>query len=183
LEAVARRLGATCVMASTATATPRVAADIVRRLALRDPIQVTTGFDRPNLSFAVARPTGGEKHLMLLETLRHDDALPAIVYAGTRAGCEELADVISAALGVAAEPYHAGLDRERRAAVQRRFLADETPIIVATNAFGMGVGKPNVRTVIHEYTPAALEDCYKEAGCSGRGAIAGQAVRLTPAGG
>src|SRR5947207_3001366 len=134
LEAVARRLGATCVMASTATATPRVAADIVRRLALRDPIQVTTGFDRPNLSFTVARPSAGEKHLMLLETLRHDDALPAIVYAGTRAGCEELADVISAALGVAAEPYHAGLDRERRASVQRRFLADETPVIVATNA-------------------------------------------------
>src|SRR5436190_22406469 len=72
LEAVARRLGAQCVMASTATRTARVGPDIVRRLALRDPVQVTTGFDRPNLSFAVARPTGGEKHLMLLETLRHD---------------------------------------------------------------------------------------------------------------
>src|SRR3954453_1257840 len=99
LEAVARRLGARAVMASTATATARVALDIARRLALRDPVKVTTGFDRPNLTFTVARPHGGQKRPMLLETLRREDGLPAIVYAGTRAGCEELAEVIGGGLG------------------------------------------------------------------------------------
>jgi ATP-dependent DNA helicase RecQ len=178
LEAVARRLRAACVMASTATATARVGADIVRRLALRDPVQVTTGFDRPNLTFTVARPSSGEKRAMLVEALRAPDALPAIVYAGTRAGCEELAELVGAELGVAAEPYHAGLDRERRAAVQRRFLADETPVIVATNAFGMGVDKPNVRTVVHAATPPSLEAYYQEAGRAGRDGRRGRALLL-----
>src|SRR3954471_19137363 len=167
LQAVAQRLEARAVMASTATATARVATDIARRLALRDPVKVTTGFDRPNLTFSVARPNGGQKRPMLLETLRRRGALRAIVYAGRRAGCEELAGVISAELGVRAEPYHAGLDRERRAAVQRRFLADETPVIVATNAFGMGVDKPNVRTVVHASTPPSLDAYYQEAGRAG----------------
>jgi ATP-dependent DNA helicase RecQ len=178
LEEVARRLTARAVMASTATATARVGADIARRLALRDPVKVTTGFDRPNLTFSVARPNAGNKRAMLLEALRRDEALPAIVYAGTRAGCEELAEVITAELGVRAEPYHAGLDRERRAAVQRRFLADETPVIVATNAFGMGVDKPNVRTVAHASTPPSLEAYYQEAGRAGRDGLPGRAVLL-----
>ena len=178
LEAVARRLQARAVMASTATATARVAMDIARRLALRDPVKVTTGFDRPNLTFTVARPHAGDKRPMLLETLRRDDALPAIVYAGTRAGCEELAALIVAELGVQAEPYHAGLERERRAAVQRRFLADEAPVIVATNAFGMGVDKPNVRTVVHASTPPSLEAYYQEAGRAGRDGRPGRAVLL-----
>jgi ATP-dependent DNA helicase RecQ len=178
LEAVARRLRARAVMASTATATARVAMDIARRLALREPVKVMTGFDRPNLTFAVARPNGGDKRAMLLESLRRPDGLPAIVYAGTRAGCEELAEVIGAELGIRAEPYHAGLDRERRAAVQRRFLADETPVIVATNAFGMGVDKPNVRTVIHASTPPSLEAYYQEAGRAGRDGLPGRAVLL-----
>ncbi|HEX4734186.1 MAG TPA: ATP-dependent DNA helicase RecQ [Thermoleophilaceae bacterium] len=178
LEAVAKRLQARAVMASTATATARVAADIARRLDLRDPVKVTTGFDRPNLTFSVARPNGADKRAMLIETLSRDDALPAIVYAGTRAGCEELADFIGGELGVAAEPYHAGLDRERRAAVQRRFLADQTPVIVATNAFGMGVDKPNVRTVVHASTPPSLEAYYQEAGRAGRDGLPGKAVLL-----
>src|SRR3954453_20445565 len=104
LEAVARRVKARAVMASTATATARVAMDIARRLALRDPVKVATGFDRPNLTFTVARPNGADKRAMLVETLIREDALPAIVYAGTRAGCQELAEFIGAELGVSAEP-------------------------------------------------------------------------------
>ena len=86
LADAARKLGASALVASTATATPRVAADVIRRLALRDPLRVSTGFDRPNISFAVARPGGHEKRALLAEALRGEDALPAIVYAGTRAG-------------------------------------------------------------------------------------------------
>ena len=90
------------------------------RLGLRDPLRVATGFDRPNISFTVARPGGHEKARLLAEALRADGALPAIVYAGTRAGSEELAEELGAALGVKAAAYHAGLDRGRRADVQRR---------------------------------------------------------------
>jgi ATP-dependent DNA helicase RecQ len=168
LADAARYLEADAIVASTATATPRVAADVVRRLGLRDPLRVATGFDRPNLSFLVARPTPHEKQLLLIETLRSPGALPAIVYAGTRAGAEEIAAMLSHELGEEALPYHAGLDRERRAAVQRRFLADQTRVIVATNAFGMGVDKPNVRTVVHASVPASLEAYYQEAGRAGR---------------
>ena len=96
LADAARMLGAAAIVASTATATPRVAADVVRRLGLRDPLQVATGFDRPNISFAVARPGGHEKRSMVAEALRAPDALPAIVYAGTRAGSEELAEELTA---------------------------------------------------------------------------------------
>ena len=139
---------------------------------------MATGFDRPNLAFAVARPAPHEKRRLLVEALRRDGALPAIVYAGTRAGSEDLAAMLTDALGEQALPYHAGLDRERRAAVQRRFLRDDVRVVVATNAFGMGVDKPNVRTVLHASVPSSLEAYYQEAGRAGRDGAPARALLL-----
>src|SRR5256714_2939915 len=178
LADAARALGARAIVASTATATPRVAADVVARLGLRDPLRVATGFDRPNIAFAVAPPAPHEKRRLVVEALRREGALPAIVYAGTRAGAEDLAAMLTDALGEQALPYHAGLDRDRRAAVHRRFLGDDVRVVVATNAFGMGVDKPNVRTVLHASVPASLEAYYQEAGRGGRGGAAARALLL-----
>jgi ATP-dependent DNA helicase RecQ len=178
LADAARYLGAGSIVASTATATPRVALDIARRLGLREPVKVATGFDRPNISFSVARPSAHEKSRLIAETLAPPDALPAIVYAGTRAGAEEIADRLTEALGEEAAAYHAGLARELRANVQRRFLADDVRVIVATNAFGMGVDKPNVRTVIHASVPSSLEAYYQEAGRGGRDGRPARALLL-----
>ena len=164
----ARALEADALLASTATATPRVATDIAARLRLREPVQVATGFDRPNIAFAVARPTAGEKRLLLTEALRRPDALPAIVYAGTRAGSEQIAGELSEALGEPALSYHAGLERSHRAEVQREFISGKLRVVVATNAFGMGVDKADVRTVVHATVPASLEAYYQEAGRAGR---------------
>jgi ATP-dependent DNA helicase RecQ len=178
LADAARYVGAKGILASTATATPQVAGDVVRRLRLRDPVHVATGFDRPNLSFTVARPTAQEKRPLMVAALKEPDALPAIVYAGTRAGAEEMAELLSHELGEPAEAYHAGLERDRRSAVQRRFLADEIRVVVATNAFGMGVDKPNVRTVVHATVPSSLEAYYQEAGRGGRDGAPARALLL-----
>jgi ATP-dependent DNA helicase RecQ len=169
LADAARWLGAQAIVASTATATPQVAADIAKRLALRDPVQIATGFDRPNLSFAVVPCRGvADKRARLAAALEADDARPAIVYAGTRADTEDLADTLEGALGIEVLAYHAGLDRSQRAEGQRRFMAGEVEVVVATNAFGMGIDKADVRTVAHATVPGSLEAYYQEAGRAGR---------------
>jgi ATP-dependent DNA helicase RecQ len=169
LADAARYLGARAIVALTATATPRVADDIVARLRLQDPVRVTTGFDRPNLSFAVVPcKTTTDKHRRIAAALGEPDALPAIVYAGTRNGCEQLARTLERELGEDVLVYHAGLERERRAAVQRSFMDGGARIVVATNAFGMGVDKADVRTVCHETVPQSVEAYYQEAGRGGR---------------
>ena len=169
LADAARWLGAQAILASTATATPQVAADIVGRLGLRDPVRVATGFDRPNLSFAVVRCANKQAaHRGIAAALAEPGALPGIVYAGTRADCERLAGRLGSELGVEVIAYHAGLHREARAEAQRRFMAGEAPVVVATNAFGMGVDKADVRTVCHESVPSSIEAYYQEAGRAGR---------------
>ncbi len=169
LADAARWLGARAILASTATATPQVATDIVGRLGLREPVRVATGFDRPNLSFAVV-PCASKQaaHRGIAAALGEPGALPGIVYAGTRADCERLAARLGSELGVEVIAYHAGLPREARAEAQRRFMAGEAPVVVATNACGMGVDKADVRTVCHESVPSSIEAYYQEAGRAGR---------------
>lgn len=169
LADAASAVGARATLALTATATPTVADDIVRRLRLRDPVRITTGFDRPNLSFVVVPCRGGvDKEQRLAAALSEPDALPAIVYAGTRGASEKLAGVLRATLGEPALAYHAGMDRASRAAAQERFMSGDVRVIVATNAFGMGIDKANVRTVVHASVPGSLEAYYQEAGRAGR---------------
>ena len=160
---------AEAIVASTATATPQVADDIVARLGLRDPVRVATGFDRPNLSFAVVpvRDEGGWAPRDRRGAGRAG-ALPAIVYAGTRAACDKLAARLAGELGRPVLAYHAGLPREARAEAQRRFMDGDVDVVVATNAFGMGVDKADVRTVCHEAVPGSIEAYYQEAGRAGR---------------
>jgi ATP-dependent DNA helicase RecQ len=169
LADAARYVGARALVASTATATPRVAADIVARLGLRDPVKVTTGFERPNLTFSVVSARSpAEKARRLAAALAAPEARPAIVYAGTRVASEALGAELRAALGVEVVVYHAGLGRAQRAEAQRRFMAGEADVVVATNAFGMGVDKADVRTVAHATVPPSLEAYYQEAGRGGR---------------
>ncbi|MGB9182617.1 MAG: RecQ family ATP-dependent DNA helicase [Solirubrobacteraceae bacterium] len=169
LADAAATVGARATLALTATATPTVATDIVRRLHLREPARVITGFDRPNLSFVVIPCRGAQdKERRLAAALSEPDALPAIVYAGTRGASEKLAQLLTGALGEPALAYHAGMDRGSRAATQDRFMAGEVRVIVATNAFGMGIDKADVRTVAHASVPGSLEAYYQEAGRAGR---------------
>ena len=175
----ARWLGADSIFASTATATPQVARDIAERLGLNDPVSVATGFDRPNLTFAVA-PSKSASHArsQLAAALATPEARPAIVYAGTRKQTAEVASNLATDLGIKVVAYHAGLDREKRAKIQRSFMDGSVDVVVATNAFGMGVDKADVRTVVHVSVPQSIEAWYQEAGRAGRDGAPARALLL-----
>ena len=156
------------VMALTATATRIVREDISSALGLRDPFSVIASFDRPNLSFSVERPkTGADKDNRLVRFCREHEASSGIVYCSSRRAVEEVCDFLRSN-GLAATRYHAGLSGDERDHNQDDFLFDRARIMVATNAFGMGIDKSNVGYVVHYNLPSCLENYYQEAGRAGR---------------
>ena len=151
--------------AFTATATAQVRSDIVRILQLQDPVTVVTGFDRPNLRFEVLRPQ--DKRRALLELLEERRDKSGIVYCATRKGVEQICELLQSS-GFAASRYHAGLSPDERRQNQEDFICDRCTVMVATNAFGMGIDKSNVSYVIHCNMPKSVEAYYQEAGRAGR---------------
>ncbi len=156
------------VMALTATATREVRRDILASLELDDPLMVVASFDRPNLSLSVARPdSAAEKDRMLVAFCRERSERSGIVYCSSRRAVEEVCRALCDA-GVPATRYHAGLAADERERNQDDFLFDRRRVMVATNAFGMGIDKSNVSYVVHYNLPLSLEAYYQEAGRAGR---------------
>ncbi len=167
IREVRERLGNPPTVALTATATPEVREDIARQLELRDAETVITGFDRRNLHYhVVPTRTEADKDRALVQVLQEREGL-AVVYASTRRSVERITGVLERAR-VPVVAYHAGLDDAHRHEVQDAFMREDVRVIVATNAFGMGIDKPNVRLVVHHAMPGTLEAYYQEAGRAGR---------------
>lgn len=155
------------VVALTATATPEVRDDIIKQLNLQNPERVITGFGRPNLQFGVARATEAQKPRVALEAIAGAPEGSGIIYVGTRARADQLLQTLLDS-GIEAISYHAGMDAEDRKWVQDNFMKNKARVIVATNAFGLGIDKSDIRFVIHYDMPGTIEAYYQEAGRAGR---------------
>jgi len=167
------------VMALTATATGRVRDDIIKHLRLTGPHTFVASFNRPNLSYRVIPKDQPAKQIINFVRTRETES--GIIYCASRATAERVAESL-AGRGFLARPYHAGLDAAERSRNQELFLRDETRIICATIAFGMGINKPNVRWVVHHDLPKNIEGYYQETGRAGRDGLPGDCLLLFSAG-
>ncbi len=163
------------VMALTATATTRVRADIITHLRLQEPEVFVASFNRPNLTYRVVPKDQPLKQI--IDFVRKRETESGIIYCASRAASERVAESL-AGRGFLAKPYHAGLDAETRSRHQEAFLRDDTRIICATIAFGMGINKPNVRWIIHHDLPKNIEGYYQETGRAGRDGLPGDCLLL-----
>ena len=180
-------LGNPLTAALTATATPQVQKDIIRLLGLGDSTRIVTGFNRPNLTLDVKYASGFPSKLRALNELlsplsggreTHAQQGAAIIYTGTRRDAEEVTEFAREVLRVPAEFYHAGLLPEERTRIQNDFISGKLNVIAATNAFGMGIDRADVRQVIHYSLPGSLEAYYQEAGRAGRDGLPAKVVLL-----
>lgn len=185
-------LGRPVLLATTATATPQVQSDILKLLGPADSDRIVTGFNRPNLTFEVHYAADDDAKLRTLRQLfqpappeptsgsqaQKERAGSFLIYAATRRAAEEVAAFVRDVVGLRADAYHAGLGPDVRHRVQSAFMSDHLPVVVATNAFGMGIDKPDIRAVIHYHIPATVEAYYQEAGRAGRDGLSARCVLL-----
>ena len=155
------------ITAFTATATARVRRDIEEQLGLKEPFRLTAGFDRPNLQLETRRLSESEKPRALVDFLLDQGDAPGIVYCSTVRQVEETCAMLRG-LGIQAAAYHGQMDAARRRQNQEDFLFDRVQVMVATNAFGMGIDKPNVRFIVHYNMPKDLESYYRGPAAPGR---------------
>ncbi len=167
LKGVVEKLSHPPVAALTATATPDVRRDIITQLGLRQPVTFVAGFDRPNLRFQVKKVEGEGDKIDAIFTLLKKETQRGIIYAATRKNVETLTSALRSQ-GYKAGGYHAGMEMESRKSVQDRFMEGTLPVVVATNAFGMGIDKADLRFVVHYDIPGSLEAYYQEVGRAGR---------------
>ncbi len=153
-------------IALTATATPEVRKDILENLSFKQPEVISLGFKRPNLKWWVVE-TEKKREKLITGVSRASKKGNGLIYGGTRKNCEYWSEFFSKK-GIKSEAYHAGVESELRKKIQTRWIKGETPLVVATNAFGMGIDKPDCRYVIHESMPYSIEAYYQEAGRAGR---------------
>ncbi|MCH2179762.1 MAG: RecQ family ATP-dependent DNA helicase [Mariniblastus sp.] len=162
------RIGNPQTIALTATATEIVREDICKILAFQQPAIFVSGFARENLSLNVEAPSSNTARDARLVSFLNENPGCGIIYASTRKNCEHIVELLSEQIDRKPQFYHAGLTPERRRRVQETFMSGEIPLIVATNAFGMGIDKPDLRFVVHYNLPGSIEAYYQEAGRAGR---------------